>query len=612
MSLRPPRILKLLAPLLTTLFLSSPAMAQEQPSLALNRFNPSWMGDRFFGVSSPYAAGHLTPHLGLILDYAHAPLVIVRQTPTGDEAIGTVVEHQAFLHLNGTFSLWNRVALNVDLPIAVLQSGDDPTVAGTNFDSPSGADLGDLRLGLRLRLLGEHDDPFQVAVGGHVWAPTGNSGPGSFVSDGGLRGQPLLILGGRIGSFVYSADVGPELRPAQTFANVGQGTRLTWGTGAGVLLAEEKLQVGLEVLGGIVMEDIQRRTSNVEVLLGGKYRAGPIVLGLAAGPGLTSGIGTPDARVVLSAGFSPELEEKKDSDRDGIYDDQDACPETPGSASDDPAKHGCPLDSDEDGILDDDDACPEKKGVASKDPKKHGCPVPQRPADTDGDSIANAQDACPKVKGEAHDDPKKHGCPPDADGDGIIDTDDACPSIAGVENEDRARHGCPGDTDGDGITDDKDACPKDPGIEREDPEKNGCPKVIVRGTEVVIMERVEFATGRDTIRWVSQALLKDVAKILKQHPEILKLEVQGHTDDRGSKRFNRALSRGRAKAVRRALINYGIDKKRLSAKGYGPDQPIDSNDTEEGRQQNRRVQFKILKQDKSKAKPGEEVVDSSP
>jgi outer membrane protein OmpA-like peptidoglycan-associated protein len=82
--------------------------------------------------------------------------------------------------------------------------------------------------------------------------------------------------------------------------------------------------------------------------------------------------------------------------------------------------------------------------------------------------------------------------------------------------------------------------------------------------------------------------------VLKEHPEITKIEVQGHTDDRGLPKMNEKLSQDRADAVMKALVARGVDQARLSAKGYGQNVPIADNKTDEGRQKNRRVQFNIL------------------
>src|SRR3954447_19703100 len=160
-------------------------------SLALNRLDPAPAGDRMFGVPSLYAAGHLTPHVMLLADYAHNPLKL--HSVPSDTDQGAIVANQLFLHLNAGFALWHRVNLDISVPLAVLQNGDDPTAGGQTFSSPNSAQFGDLRFGLRVRLLGDYHDPFQLAVGGYVWVPTGAND--SFVSSGQVRGLPQLLLG---------------------------------------------------------------------------------------------------------------------------------------------------------------------------------------------------------------------------------------------------------------------------------------------------------------------------------------------------------------------------------------------------------------------------------
>jgi outer membrane protein OmpA-like peptidoglycan-associated protein len=259
-----------------------------------------------------------------------------------------------------------------------------------------------------------------------------------------------------------------------------------------------------------------------------------------------------------------------------------------------------PRDRDVDGIVDALDACPDVPGVASNEPGKNGCPVPK---DTDGDSFVDPVDACPTVAGVGSPDPAKNGCPPpkDTDGDGEIDEQDACVEIPGIRTPSPATNGCPGDTDGDGFRDDKDACPTEKGVANDDPAKNGCPAVQLTQAEIVINQQVQFDTDLATIKEVSFPLLDEVAKIIKEHPEITKLEVQGHTDTEGPRPHNLLLSQRRADSVRKALIRRGVDFQRLDSKGYGPDQPIADNATPEGRAKNRRVQFKITQ----KKAPGE-------
>ncbi len=585
---------------------AAPASAQSDASrgLALDRFSPAPAGDRMLGVPSPYAAspaqdGSPTFHLMLLGDYAHNPLVLTRAST--DDHLGSIVSNQLFLHLNGSFTVWDRLHLNVDLPLAVLQQGDSPAAEGPAFSSPSGAELGDLRLGARVRLFGDYFDPFQLAVGGTVWLPTANGDVGSFVGEGAVRGMPQLIAGGRVPHLVWSFAAGVELRPSQRFAQVQQGMMFNGGAGLGLLLLpEEQLQIGPELNIATVLEDPDARNTNAELLLSARYRFVPVARDLEAaiglGPGLTSGIGTPDFRAVAMLSYSPEVRrDNPDRDNDGILNASDACPDTPGVADPDPKKHGCPpADRDNDGILDKVDACPDTAGIANDDPKKHGCPPP---GDRDKDGITDDVDACPDQAGPTNEDPARHGCPPppDRDNDRIPDAEDACPDIAGVRTLDPATNGCPGDRDGDTVRDDQDACPDEKGKPDPDTTKNGCP-VAVRVTEqeIVILQQVQFDTARATIKKESDPLLDEVAGVLKEHPEILKIEVQGHTDTRGGRAYNLKLSDARAQSVMKALVQRGIAEDRLSAKGYGPDVPIADNNTDEGRQKNRRVQFKIL------------------
>ena len=597
--------------------------AQTAP-LALNRFDPAPAGDRMFGVPSPFAAGHPGLHVMLLGDYAHNPLVIARQS-TG-EVVSAVVAHQLFLHLDATLSLWNRLAINVDVPVAVFQAGDSPNLAGQSYASPSSAQFGDLRLGLRVRLFGDYHDAFQIGIGGSVWLPTGAGD--SFVSDKKVRGLPQLLLGGRADRVVWSLAAGPEIRASQSFAGVEQGTMLRLGAGLGVLLGDDRqIQIGPEVTAGLTLGDITTRNTNVEALFDFRYRfLHDFEIGLGAGPGFSAGIGTPDFRGLLMFAYTQEQKKpdrdadgvideidacpdvpgqksddpKKngcptDKDQDGILDKDDACVDVPGEKSDDPKKHGCPPDKDEDGILDKDDACPSEKGIKHEDPKKHGCP-----SDKDEDGILDVVDACPLEKGIKHEDPRKNGCPPDRDGDGVLDDKDACPDVPGVRDVDPKKNGCPADTDGDGILDAADACPLEKGAADPDPKKNGCPVVHVVEGEIIILEQVQFDTGKATIKKVSDGLLDKVAEVLKSHAEIRRIEVQGHTDNKGLKAQNKLLSQKRAEAVAKALIARGTDKLRLTAKGYGQDVPIAGNDTDAGRQKNRRVQFKILEK-KAKA-----------
>ncbi len=259
----------------------------------------------------------------------------------------------------------------------------------------------------------------------------------------------------------------------------------------------------------------------------------------------------------------------KDTDGDGIFDQDDECPETPGL----PEFNGCP-DTDGDGIEDRNDACPNTAGLA----EFNGCP------DTDGDGIADPQDACPTVAGLA----SMNGCP-DADGDGITDAEDACPNEAGP----KSNKGCPfEDRDGDGVLDKDDQCPDVPGTVAN----NGCPEVTVDIIKQLndYSKTILFDTGKATIRQESYAVLQSISDIMQEYPTA-KFLIEGHTDSVGSESSNQKLSDNRAASVRTYLTTIGMDGNRLSSIGYGESRPIATNATKAGRQQNRRVEISLMK-----------------
>ncbi len=265
-----------------------------------------------------------------------------------------------------------------------------------------------------------------------------------------------------------------------------------------------------------------------------------------------------------------------DTDLDQIPDIYDQCPKTPGVKE----NHGCPIpDRDGDGIPDSKDKCPDKPGPAIN----HGCPI----IDTDGDGIPDAKDKCPKKPGP----PINHGCPiVDTDGDGIPDNKDKCPKKPGPP----INHGCPYlDTDKDGIPDNKDKCPKKPGPV----ENNGCPYKLIKITDnmIVLKQKIFFAFNKARIEPRSYPVLNEIAEAMRDHPK-WKIEIQGHTDDRGSASYNQKLSERRAFAVYKYLVGRGIARDRMTYIGYGESRPIEDNSTAEGRAVNRRVEFHIVKQ----------------
>ena len=124
----------------------------------------------------------------------------------------------------------------------------------------------------------------------------------------------------------------------------------------------------------------------------------------------------------------------------------------------------------------------------------------------------------------------------------------------------------------------------------------GPARVVLTASNIAIMDKVQFETGKAELLPVSHALLDEVAKMLKDNPQVELISVEGHTDSTGSPDFNRKLSQQRAESVAKYLSSKGVKAARMEPKGFGPDRPIADNNTDPGRDANRRVEFNILKQ----------------
>ncbi|MFV8363202.1 OmpA family protein [Flavobacterium sp. ZT3P35] len=281
--------------------------------------------------------------------------------------------------------------------------------------------------------------------------------------------------------------------------------------------------------------------------------------------------GTPDApsHFQHSAGLIFKFG-GKDTDGDGIFDKDDACPDVAGLKE----FNGCP-DTDGDGIQDSSDSCPDVAGLAAL----NGCP------DTDGDGIADKDDECPNEAGPV----SLKGCP-DTDGDGVADKNDKCPTVAGP----RENAGCPWpDTDGDGVLDKDDKCPQVRGTVAN----QGCPEVSeeVMKTLNNYGKVILFDSGKSTFQQGTYTVLQSITAILKEYPNS-KFQIEGHCDSDGSNELNQTLSENRAHAVVNYLIENGIAEDRLKHTGFGETKPIASNKTAKGKAENRRVEISLIKE----------------
>lgn len=251
-------------------------------------------------------------------------------------------------------------------------------------------------------------------------------------------------------------------------------------------------------------------------------------------------------------------------------------------------------DRDHDGLIDEQDQCPDDAAPGTKS----GCPV----ADKDHDGFPDDLDKCPDEPEDYDGYQDEDGCPePDNDSDAIPDEKDQCPNDAEDKDGFQDEDGCPDpDNDRDGVPDSADKCPKEPQTYGADTPLDGCPvkstysMIEITSTSIEIKQMVYFATNKDVILAKSFPMLNEVAKALQDNPNF-KIEIGGHTDNRGSAALNKKLSQRRAESVRRYLTDKGkVNGARITAVGYGDSQPIATNQTQVGRDKNRRVEFKIV------------------
>ena len=259
----------------------------------------------------------------------------------------------------------------------------------------------------------------------------------------------------------------------------------------------------------------------------------------------------------------------KDTDNDGLNDDKDACPELFGTFE----TNGCP-DTDKDGVIDSDDLCPNVFGPKNM----RGCP------DNDGDGTPDKYDKCPEVKGEIDDD----GCPVlDTDNDGVIDIKDKCPQQPGP----RENAGCPTQQQvqqTQNLAQQQNITQRQKQIDRNEAIKN---KVT---TELnTLAKAVLFNNGKSTLTTSDKAALDSIAKVMISQPN-MKFHVTGHTDNVGNSESNLLLSEKRASEAKTYLISKNVNASNLTSQGYGEDNPIADNSTEDGRLRNRRVEIYIV------------------
>ncbi len=513
---------------------------------------------------------HMQLGAGVWFDYSDDPVVLVdasgqRVSPNGSDDDGLVNE-RAQAHAQLAIGITRYGSMSVSLPLVVNQDGyEAPELGDAKLDKLASAGVGDLVLTPKAVILDRDQFPIGLAVTVPVSIPTGDSA--AFLGEGSVSVTPQAVVewsNGKLHTRQYTfraaAMAGALVREPARLQDTAIGHAAVYGAALGLRVVKP-LELNLELHGN---SSGSRASQNAaELLLGAKVLVADVVaVSAGGGTGLGGGVGSPDFRVYFGATVAPNFDSGlRDTDRDHVPDRRDKCLEEAEDVDKFQDEDGCPdPDNDADSRLDEIDKCPDD------------------PEDDDG---FMDNDGCPEA---------------DNDKDGINDADDQCPNEAG--SADMA--GCPNrDSDGDGFGDDLDRCPYDAEDLDGDRDEDGCPdegRVTVEKGFIRIQDLIYFDTNKVTIQDRSSSLIDEIAKVIAANPQLLRIRIEGHTDDVGSDIANLKLSQGRAESVKAALVARGIDPGRLDAAGFGEMRPKVPNDSEANRAENRRVEFIIVDQ----------------
>jgi OmpA-OmpF porin, OOP family len=552
----------------------APSAAEAQtPTFTVDRLFMAGAPDDGVGIWRPEMGGKDTRFFGQFgLGLAINPLRVdnfVDDLNKAETLQGNPLSTQLISYFNAGVQIYGRATLQVGFPLVVFQSGSPTsnTAEDERLRLTQAVDLKpvapmDMRLEGRFLVFQNEPKTFSLGVLGAAYLPTGNKL--SFAGDGKAGGLIGLAAEYKLQQYVFDLNAGFRIRPAGNLNELNISHEIVYGLAGYVPIQEGKYRVGAELFGSFGVtpgrsNDMYRETNGSNA---GDLDTSPLEwningrafftqkkqahVGLSLGSRLNGGY-SPDFRVVALVG--------------GFF------------------------------------------GITDKDPNSPGFIYVEDNVDTDKDGYPDNIDMCPLDPEDGKPPNPSDGCPelPDRDKDGIPDISDKCPDDPEDSDNVDDRDGCPeDDADKDGIADAEDKCPKEPGEPSiDEPSKNGCPHFIRRVTgsaEIQIMKQVEFAFDSAAILPVSFPILDEVVRLLQVNLEIKLVSVEGHTDNQGTDDYNDRLSRSRASSVVEYIVKKGIDRKRLTSTGYGSKKPLMGNDTDQGRQRNRRVEFHIKSQ----------------
>jgi hypothetical protein len=567
-----------------TLVLAPAAFAGDSIGIAVFEPTPATTGAGF-ALQAPDVGASGSWVMNATASYASNPLVLESFTVAGEHAAtNALVSRSTLMQLGAAYALLDRFELGAHIPL-YLQSGEH----GITGTSASGTATGNLAVHAKARLWGGGAGPGRLVAGvaGSVVFPTATKG--QFTGSDQMEGR-FLVLGSYTPAaldsrLTISVNAGPMLRGTSQYANIVEKSGVAWGAGASYRILDQLWATaelfgestgsaqGQQPMGSTMPPAIT--LSPTEALAGLSIRPDRrVVLGFALGRGVTSAIGTPDVRGVVSLSVVPggtlapihgsgPARPDGDADGDGIPDSIDKCPNEP---------------EDQDGFEDQD-----------------GCPDP----DNDHDGIPDAADKCPLDPEDKDGFQDEDGCPDkDNDGDGIPDTMDKCPNEPEDKDGFEDLDGCPDpDNDHDGIPDEKDKCPNEPETINGFQDEDGCPDkgdstIILSPDRIETLDPIQF-TGVKLIK-ADNPILGQIAATLRAHGEIIRLRVTVHVQPSGDPDADQAKSDKRAQAVREWLVQWGITPSRLEVRGFGGTKPLVPPDQRGAAKINDRLELIIL------------------
>lgn len=561
-----------------------------------------------------------------LFEYAKSPLVLATRDETGDGyTTEALLDSLVALNVAGQYAVHERVALAVALPMFFTSVGPE---------GGQGAAIGDARLYVPVTLLAAQDETAGEGNVGLALIPFADLPVGAeskFLGNGGFGGGVMGAVSYGYGPVQVSINLGLQANPSMAFENLNGGADLLSGFAVSYVASEAvALRLESTLRPALTQNQYKLTESPGEVLLSARGADDSGLRWTAGGAtAFTRGASAATFRVFAGAGYTWGKDGQQDTDLDGFADRDDACPTEPETVND----------------YADDDGCPDALGahrVLVRDP--YGKPLAGAEILVDGEVAGTTDESGTFARSElapgptqviaVRTHPKTAFAPSDpveitlTEDELVTEVDlqwmpgavkvitrsdegaivDSVVVFRGPEKRSPEELGEDGEeifvlSPGDWTLL---VSAETFGTERRELaiEPNTRSLIVIEVTlqpaivevtteEVVILDQVHFEFDKDVIQQQSEALLTEVANNLLAHPEIKAVQIQGHTDSKGSNRYNQSLSQRRVDAVVDYMVAAGVEAERLAAVGYGEACPIDSNRTNEGRANNRRVQFII-------------------